>query len=312
MKIVFLDTKAIGENIDFSRFNLLGNFVEYAETSTQNILPRIQGAEIIITSKVKLTKSILSICKNLKLICVAATGVDNIDIKSAKELGIQISNVPEYSTKSVAQITFSHILRLASNLAKFEEHILSGNYSNSSVPSCLDYSFEELTNKIIGIVGLGKIGSKIAELAEAFHMKVICHSTTNKNNSSKYLKVSLDELLNISDIISIHCPLNIETKNLFSKKDFLKMKKNAIIINMARGGIIHENDLLNALENNIIAGAALDVFDKEPLLYESKLIKFAQKSPNLILTPHIGWASTQSKNDLINGVFKNIEAYLKR
>jgi len=308
MNIVYLDISTIGINTDFSKIGELGTLTLFENTSPNQTIERISKADIIITSKVKIAKNEIDASSNLKAIMVSATGMDNIDVEYAKLKNIKVYNVTNYSTRSVAQITFSLIFSLNFHLISFNKYIKGKDYSKSGSPSCFDFPFNELTNKTIGIVGMGAIGKEVARIASSFYMNIIYYSTSGLNATSDFKQVDFKQLLTKSDIVSLHCPLNSLTFNLMNKEAFIYMKATALLINTARGGIVNESDLLYALENNIISGAGLDVFSSEPLPRDSPLIAY-QKS-NLVLTPHIGWSSTNAKENLINGLFNNIHNFI--
>ncbi len=307
-KIVFLDCKSVGEDIDLTRIDALGEVEYYDDILSVEIPSAIEKAEVIITNKKKLNKSNLENAKNLKLICLTATGFNNIDIEYCKQRGIQVSNVKGYSTNSVAQHTFSLLLDLYNKNHYYHDFISNGNYSNGLQFSHFKEPFYELSSKTWGIVGLGDIGKAVGRIAKAFGCNVQYYSTSGKNVNSEFLGVDFKTLLETSDIISIHAPLNENTRNLFAKEQFSLMKKSAYIINVGRGKIINEVDLVEALQESEIAGAGLDVFSKEPILIDSPLLKINNPS-KLLLTPHIAWAAFEARNRVIDEVCLNIIDY---
>ena len=306
MKIVFLDSATVGDLPNIEKFKTFGEYVAYDYTAKEDRLERIADAEIIITNKVVIDEQIMSSCPNLKLICVAATGTNNIDLKSAEKLGIKVKNVAGYSTDSVVQITFSILFELLSHTSYFNRYVQSGQYSCSPSFTLLNPAFYELKNKTFGIVGLGAIGRKVAAIAEAFGAKVVYYSTSGANSTNDYKRVEMDELLSESDIISIHAPLNENTNNLFDYDKLSKMKDTAYILNAGRGGIINEGDLMKALDQNKIAGAGLDVLTAEPMLNDSPILNLNFKH-KLVATPHIAWASVEARTLLVDKIVENIE-----
>jgi len=308
-KICFLDAKTLGNDADLSGLSKLGELTVYDITKPDEVEDRIREQEIVITNKVVLNESNMKNALNLKLICVAATGTNNIDLEYAKTRSIAVKNVAGYSTDSVVQHTFAMLFYLMGNLRYYDEYVKSKSYSKSDIFTHLDKPFEELCGKTWGIIGLGTIGSTVASLAKAFGCRVVYYSTSGKNNNIQYERVELDELLKQSDIVSIHAPLNDKTKNLIDYKRLQTMKKSAILLNLGRGGIINEFDLAKALDDDLIRGAALDVLETEPVNPDNPLLNL--KNPDkLIITPHIAWASVQARKRLINELELNIKAFL--
>lgn len=305
MKIVFLDAKTMGNVSNFHLFEKLGDFVFYPTTSPDEKLDRLKNAEIVITCKVVIDKDVIDACPNLRLICVAATGTNNIDIEYAAVKGIMVKNVANYSTESVAQTTISMILYLAGHLNYFDRFVKTGSYINSDMFTHYGPDIYELKGKRAGIIGLGNIGKRVAYILEAFGMEVVFFSTSGKNNNNDYLRVELEELIITSDIITIHAPLNKQTKNLITLAWMKLMKPTAFIVNTGRGGIISEHDLVEAINQQVIAGAGLDVYDKEPMAADNPILKV--KFPErLILTPHIAWTSLEARTLLIEKIASNI------
>lgn len=301
MKIVFLDSLSLGGK-DLSRFSKYGEFIEYKTTTPAELESKIADAHIIITNKVIFGKEQLEYGKKLKLVCIAATGVNNIDLEAAKTLGIKVINVKDYSTESVAQMTMTFILNLSSSLISYND--LSGEWPKSPIFTMLKYPFFNLQGKTLGIIGYGAIGKRVEELAKVFGMKILV-SQRPRTTETIEGRVAFDEVLANSDFITVHAPLNENTENLFNIDNFRKMKKTGFLINTARGPIIVEEDLAKALKEKIIAGAAIDVMRKEPPNADNPLFGV----PNLIITPHVAWASKESLEELLLGIEKNIENF---
>lgn len=305
--IVILDGLTLGE-IQIERLKEFGN-VEYYETTMPNeVKNRIKDANIIFTNKVALNESNLNEADKLELICETATGFNNIDIKYAKEKNIAVTNVAGYSTNTVVQHTFATALALVDEIEYYDDFVKSGRYSTSPIFTCLNKPFMELEGKVWGIVGLGNIGKRVALVAESLGMKVVYYSTSGRNNSNEYKRVDLNELLRESDIISIHAPLNDNTLGLFNYDNISKMKNTAILVNMGRGPIVVEKDLARAIDEEIIKGAALDVFEVEPMTENNPLLSVKNKE-RLIMTPHIAWASVEARERLFNETIENIKAF---
>lgn len=305
-KIVFLDADTIGNDISLEPISKLGEFVKYPFTKPEECFERIKDCDIVITNKVIIGKEQIDAAKNLKLICVAATGTNNVDIPYANSKGIPVRNAVGYSTESVVQMTFTILLSLVGQLAYFDNAVKSGNYSKGNSFTDVSRVFWEIKGKQMGIIGLGNIGSKVAAIAEAFGMKVKYYATSGVAHSKEYEAVELDRLMSESDVISIHAPLNEKTKGLVNYEKLKLMKKSAYILNMGRGGIINEEDLARALNDNLIAGAGIDVYTKEPLSPDSPYLKVKENS-KIMLTPHIGWASAEARKCLVDKIAENIE-----
>ncbi|QAA34273.1 D-2-hydroxyacid dehydrogenase [Clostridium manihotivorum] len=310
MNIVILDSKTLGSDIDLSILKAFGELTIYETTTESKVVERIRDAEIIITNKVLLNESNLNVCSNLKLICLTATGTNNVDLNYTKNRGIVVTNVAGYSTNSVVQHTFASLLYILENLRYYDEYVKSGQYANSEIFTHIGKNFWELTNKTFGIIGLGEIGRGVAAVAEAFGAKVIYYSTSGKNSNSSYKRVELNQLLMESDVVTIHCPLNELTRNLIDYKELKIMKNTAILLNMGRGGIINEESLAKALDEHLILGAGLDVISKEPIEENNPLMQ-VKNSNRLFITPHIAWASIEARQKLILEVYKNIDSFLK-
>ena len=308
-KIVVLEKGTLGD-LDFQIFNRFGEVIFYDRTSDEEVVDRIKDANIVFVNKVILNESNLKEAKNLELICEVATGYNNIDIDYAKANNIAVTNVAGYSTPTVAQHTFATLLSLYNKISYYDNFVKSGKYSESGLFTDLSNPFNDIEGKRWGIIGLGAIGRKVAHIADAFGAEVVYYSTSGRNNNSDYTRVDLEELLRTCDIISIHAPLNENTEGLINYNNLCKMKKNAVLINMGRGPIVVDEDLARAIDEEIIAGAALDVFTVEPIKKENPLLHVKNKE-NLMLTPHVAWASVEARTRLLNEVVKNIESFYK-
>ena len=310
LKIVFLDAKNVGQIANFKIIEKLGQLEIFGTTPPDKVIERSLGKDVIITSKVVINKNIIDQLPELRLICVAATGTNNIDVKYAGKKGIQIKNVAGYSTESVAQLTFSMLLYLVNRPYFFDEFVKSGAYTNSNVFTYLGKPFWELHHKQIGIIGLGTIGRRVAQIAHVLGMDVVFYSTSGLNNNTNYKRFDLDTLLSTSDVVSIHAPLNEHTKGLINYEKLKIMRPCSILLNTGRGGIIVEDDLARALSEGLIGGAGLDVFENEPINADNPLLKITDKD-KLLLSPHVGWTSVEARQRLIDKIAKNIEDFRK-
>jgi len=305
MKAVLLDKATIGNDISLQEIENQCELVSYDTTTKEEVLQRVSDAEIIITNKVVIGKRETEAAKNLKLICVAATGYNNIDIEEAKKRNIVVTNVKGYSTESVAQTVFGYILAIMNSTANVAHDIKKGLWQQSPVFTMLNHPFIELKGKNLGIIGYGTIGKRVAEIGKVFGMNIlISESLVNKEQSSD--RFTFDEILTQSDILTIHTPLTDKTKNLISEKELKLMKKSAVLINAARGGIVNEQDLHDALVNKEIRYAAVDVLTQEPPKNDNILFK----APNIIITPHIAWTSVEARQKLVAGISENIKLFL--
>ncbi len=309
MKIVILDAKTLGSLKEIEKFGAFGELVVHQYTKPDEVPERIEDAAIIITNKVVINKQAMDSAPNLKLICVAATGMNNIDLGYAAEKEIVVRNVRGYSTDGVAQHTFALILHILNHISLYDPYVKDKSYSNSNIFTHHAWSINELSSMTIGIIGFGSIGQKVGEIAKAFGARVIYYSTSGKNVNENFKQVSLDTLLKESDIISIHSPLNEVTENLISYSQLSKMKPTSILVNTGRGGIINERDLAKALDEELIRAAALDVFETEPLPEDNQLLLIRNRD-RLIATPHIAWAGVESRIRLIDGICENIKLFL--
>ena len=304
MKIVFLDAATMGD-VSFEPFERLGEFVSYQTSTAEQARERVKDADVLMINKVLVNKELIDAAPSLKLICVAATGVNNIDIGYAASKGIPVRNVAGYSTDSVAQTTFMHILSLAGGAPYFDDSVKSGSYSRSGMFTDPNWNWWELTGKTIGIIGLGNIGKKVAKIAETFGMNVCYYSTSGTAHCQDYPCLSLEDLLRQSDIVSVHAPLNERTEGLLGVKEFAMMKPTAYVINMGRGAIIVEEDLAEAVDNGTIAGAGIDVFIQEPIPESHPYLKM--KHPERMrLTPHVAWASVEARTRLVAMMADNV------
>lgn len=308
MKIVFLDAKTLGKVPNLHLLEKLGDFVLYQTTKPDERLERLKNADVVITCKVIIDKGIIDSCPTLKLICVAATGINNVDVEYAAAKGIPVKNVANYSTESVAQTAISMILSLVNQLNYFDRYVKTGLYTQSDMFTHYGPNTYELKGKRAGIIGLGNIGKRVAHILEAFGMEVVYFSTSGKNNNNDYLRVELEELLVTSDIVSVHAPLNEHTKNLLTISRIKLMKPSAFLINTGRGGIINEHDLVEAINQHIIAGAGLDVYEKEPMAANNPILK-VKYPERLVLTPHIAWTSLEARTLLIEKIAANITEF---
>ena len=304
MKIAFLDAATMG-NVSFEPFECLGEFVRYENSTVEEARERVRDLDVLLINKVLVDKDLIDSAPNLKLICIAATGVNNIDVEYAASKGIPVRNAVGYSTDSVVQSTFMHILSLVGGAPYFDDSVKSGSYSRSGMFTDPNWNWWELAGKTIGIIGLGNIGKKVAQIAEAFGMKVCYYSTSGTGHCKDYPCLTLEELLKVSDVVSVHAPLNERTLNLLGAKEFAMMKPTAIIVNAGRGAIIVEADLAEAVDNGVIAGAGIDVFVQEPIPEDHPYLKM--KHPERMrLTPHVAWASVEARRRLVFMMADNV------
>ncbi len=308
MNICILDKSSMGDDTPFEPIFKFGQVEIYNSTSLLELASRVENAEIIITNKVKITDEIISGAKNLKLICVFATGFDNIDLVSARKHSVAVCNVPGYSTNSVTLLTVSTALALFSHLKEYSKYVTSGKYTDSGIANRLIPVFHELNGKTWGIVGLGNIGKAVAKVASSFGMKILVNKRTP---TDEYECVDIDTLCRESDIISLHCPLNDESKNLINKKRLSIMKKSAVLVNEARGAVVDEKAVADAIENGTIAAFGCDVYSVEPFTAEHPYTKI-MNLPNVILTPHAAWGAYEARERCVNTIVKNIESFLDK
>ena len=309
MKLAVLERNSAGTDIDISALEKFGEVTYYPNTSAENTAERVKDLDIVIANKAPLNESTLKDAPNVKLICLFATGYDNVDLEYCKSRGIKVANVVNYCSSAVAQHTLLLALALSEKLAHYDDYVKSGAYSAQTFFSNFDRTFNELEGKTWGIVGMGNIGHRVASIAQAFGCRIIFYSASGKSTCTEYERVDFDKLLKESDILSLHCPLSDRTRNLINKDAFDKMKKSAILINVARGPVVNTQDLYQALTEEKIAAAGLDVLEKEPMERSNPLSQI-KDSTKLIITPHMSWASIESRTRLIEEVVKNIEAFL--
>ena len=307
-KIVFLDEYSIAGR-DLTKITSQGEYIAYNNTTKDQVVERLQGADIAITNKVVIDGDIMRQLPDLKLICVAATGMNNVDLETAKELGIVVKNAVGYSTISVAETTLASALALARNIVYFDEYFHDGRYSKADRAFCYDRLTFQISGKKWGIIGLGNIGREVARLASAFGCEVRYFSTSGAKREEAYPAMELDELLQWSDIVSVHSPLNERTRGLVGRRELQLMKPTSLIINVARGGIIDEAALAEALDNGWVAAAALDVFSVEPLR-ESPLYNIKDRY-RLLASPHNAWSAAEAIDRLIDCVAENIRTWLE-
>ncbi|MBU0719983.1 D-2-hydroxyacid dehydrogenase [bacterium] len=305
MKIVLLDALTFGDT-DLSGFDSLGEVSVFQTTSKEETAKRITDADVIVTNKVVITDELMACANNLKLICVAATGMNNIDLQAAQKRGISVKNVAGYSTQSVIQHTFSMLFFLLGHSRYYDEYVKEGSYAKSKIFTDVSKPFFEVKGKKWGIIGLGEIGRGVADIAKAFGAEVFYYSTSGRNRTEGYQRQNLDALLKDSDIISIHAPLNEQTNNLLDYEQLLTCKEGAVILNLGRGGIINEEAVARIVdEKNLSFG--LDVLKQEPMQENHPLLNVKNKE-NLYITPHIAWASIEARDTLIASVIKNIQS----
>ncbi len=307
LKIGFLDSDSVGADIDLSRFKAYGDFIDYHDKF------EVEGVgkdlDVIITNKVQLDGDSLEGFDNLKLICVTATGYNNLDLDYLEANNIGACNVRGYSTKAVASHGLTLMLNLNNRISYYDNFVKSGNYTSSGSFSHFENTFYELDGKVLTIIGMGAIGQEMAKYATVLGMEVQYYSTSGLNSKQPYQRVNFETALTTSDFISINAPLNEKTMNLFDKAAFEKMKSTAFIVNVGRGKIINEEDLVVALNTGMIAGAALDVFENEPLHPDSCLFK-VEDPHKMLLTPHIAWAPQETRQRVMDEIQKNIDSYL--
>lgn len=310
MEIVILERNSVGTDIDISCYEKLGHVTAYRNSLKEDVAKRIREADILVANKVPLNKETLKDAPNVKLICELATGYDNIDLEYCKERGIRVVNSRDYCTPAVVQHTFALALYVLEHLNYYDRYVKGGEYAGQDRFSHFGMPFAEMQGKTWGIVGMGNIGRGVAKAADAFGCRVIYYSTTGKNVVEGYEAVDKDTLLKESDILSLHCPLNEKTKYFIDAEALHKMKKTAILINVARGAVVNNKDLYTALMEEDIAGAGLDVLEQEPITPDNPLSRMTD-SNRLIITPHMAWASNEARQRVVREVYKNIEAFLQ-
>lgn len=309
MEIVFLEAASLGADLDLSRFSNLGHVTIYPRSAPEEVAERAAKADVVVVNKVPMSEETLKAAGNLKLIAVTATGTNNIHWDYVKSRGIRVANVAGYSTDAVAQHTFALLFYILHKLNYYDRFVKAGDYCKCPGFSHFEEKFFELKGKCWGIVGMGAIGRRVADLASAFGCRVQYASTTGRNVGQPYPLVDLDTLLRTSDIVSLHAPLTPTTEGIMDRQAFAKMKPSAILVNVARGALVDESALADALEEGEIAGAALDVLTDEPMRQDHPLLRI-QDSRKLIITPHIAWAPVETRERLMHEVYENIEAFL--
>lgn len=306
MKIVILDAATFGET-DLSGFNDLGEVEVYQTTSAEETLARVKDADVVVTNKVVIDAGIMDASANLKLICIAATGMNNVDLEYAAQKEIAVKNVAGYSTDSVIQHTFSMLLYMMGHARYYDEYVKSGEWQQSPVFTNVTQPFSEIKGKKWGIIGLGEIGRGVANIAKAFGAEVVYFSTSGKNNNADFEQVSFTKLLETCDIVTIHAPLNAQTNGLIGHSELLMLKDGAVLLNLGRGGIVTESALAAIIDvKEIFVG--LDVLEKEPMTDPHPLMSVEHKE-RLYITPHIAWTSVEARDRLIASVAENIKTH---
>lgn len=305
MKIVMLDTATLGSDMEFSVLKKYGEVTEYPQTTPENAAERTETADVVILNKVKANEESLKNAKSLKLICVTATGFDNVDLDYCRKNGIAVCNVKGYSTDSVAQLTAAMALSLVTHLPSFDKYVKDKSYTKSGLHNCLTPVFHEISGMTWGIVGMGEIGRKTAQIAGAFGARVIAYSRTVRNDAEY---TDIEDLCRRSDIISLHVPLNAGTENLISRERIALMKKSAVLINAARGAVMDEKAAADAIIENKIGGLGVDVFSAEPMQSDSPYNQLLDRD-NVILTPHMAWGAYEARRRCIEEIAENINAF---
>lgn len=306
MKIVVLDRKSIGMDTPLSGLEKFGMMTVYDSTDDEQIIGRIADADVVVLNKIKMTEEIIESCKKMKLICIFATGYDSIDIHAARRCGVGVCNVPGYSTDSVALFTLANVLALYTNLREYNSYVTSGDYSSSSQPNKLTPVYHEIRGKTWGIIGLGNIGRAVAEVAKALGARVLANKRTPVED---YECVDVDTICRESDIITIHCPLTEQTRNIIDEKRISLMKRDVVIVNEARGAVVNERDIANAIKKGMIGAFGSDVYSKEPFTTDHPFYEIKGYN-NVLLTPHAAWGAYESRLRCINIICENIEDYL--
>lgn len=311
MKIVFLDAKTIGEDIDLSGFDKLGEVVKYGFSTAEEARERTKDADVIILNKVVINEASIGEAKNLKLVCVTATGTNNLDKEYLAQRGIAWRNVAGYSTETVAQHTFALLFYLLEKLRYYDDYVKTEKYVGDTTFTHFANVFHELNGMTWGIIGLGAIGRRVADIAKMLGCRVIYYSTSGKNSQPGYERVDFDTLLKTSDIISVHAPLDENTEGLMNYEAFARMKNTAIFLNLGRGPIVVEQDLADALKRRIIGAAGLDVLSVEPMSPDNPLREI-KDSERLIITPHIAWASIEARTRLMKIIEGQIQEFFEK
>ena len=310
MKIVILERNSVGEDVSVDCLHELGELTVYPNTAAGEVESRVKVAEIVIANKSPLIEETLKHASSLEVICELATGYDNVDLEYCDRRGIRVVNVVDYSTAAVAQHTFALCFYVLEKLHHYDHYVKSGQYAAQDRFSNFDIPFTELDKKTWGIAGMGNIGRRVAKIAEAFGCKVIFYSTSGSSTCTEYERVDFDTLLRTSDFLSLHCPLSDKTRNLIDLEALRKMKKSAILVNVARGPVVDDEALYTALTEHMIAGAGLDVTGTEPMQDSNPLSKIMD-SNRLIITPHLAWASIEARKRAVEETYQNIDAFCR-
>ena len=310
MNIVILERDSLGSDIDVSCYEKFGNVTIYGNTVERQVAQRVKDAEIIMGNKAPMNEQTLRDAAHVKLICLFSTGYDCVDLAYCKSRGIRVANVVDYCTDAVCQHTFAMLFYLLEHLRHYDEYVNSGAYGEQERFSNFDLPFTELQGKTWGIIGMGHIGRKVASVAQAFGCRILFYSASGKSTCTEYERVDLDTLLSAADFLSLHCPLSDRTRGLIDKDALVKMKRTAILLNVARGPVIDNGDLYWALQNGEIAAAGLDVLEKEPITSDNLLGRI-QDSNKLLITPHLAWATIEARTRIVEEVYRNVEAYLQ-
>lgn len=310
MNIVFLDANTLGEDIDYTPFEKLGEVIKYPFSSSEEVPRRAKDADVLVVNKVQINQETIGLAQNLKLVCVTATGTNNLDKDYLAQRQIQWRNVAGYSTESVAQHTFALLFYLLESLRYYDDYVKEGRYVNDRIFTHFGRTFHELHGMTWGILGLGAIGRRVADIAGMFGAKVIYYSASGAPAQEGYQQVDFDTLLTESDILSIHAPLNQYTEGLMDKSAFQKMKSSAILLNLGRGPIIKEADLAQTLNQGEIMAAGLDVLCCEPMAADSPFFSVEDKS-RLLITPHVAWAATEARQRLMQIIAGQIRDFFE-
>ena len=307
MKIVVLDAVTLGSDIDLSALESLGDLKIYSNTLPEEALERLSGVDVVITNKVPIRAELMENLPDLKLICIAATGMDIIDLETANKLSITVKNVKDYSGASVAQHVFAMVLHLLHQLQFYHNRANSSSWQQSGIFTCLERPFWELQGKRWGIIGLGHVGKEVAKRAEVFGCEVVYHSVSGNAQNLTYTMLSLDDLLATSDIISVHCPLTPATQGLLNENNLVYIQDHAILVNVARGAVINSLDLVKVKQNKKFK-VALDVFDIEPLPAGHPVLELGEMD-DVLMSPHIAWGSIEARQRLVKSIFSNIQSF---
>lgn len=310
MKIVVLESDSLGDDVDLSALGRFGEVAVYGQSTLEDTPDKVKDADIVIINRILMNEDTVGGAEHLKMIAITATGYNMIDREYTSGRGIAVANVPGYSTDSVAQHTFALALYLVNHMAYYDQYVKSGAYTKTDIFNPFSRKIHELAGKTWGIIGMGDIGRKVAEIASVFGCRILYYSTSGQNKKQPYSCVELDALLAQSDIVSVHAPLNEATKGLMNLEKFRKMKPGAVFINVARGAIVNEADLVQALKEGSIAAAGLDVLSEEPMQEGSPLLEI-QDSGKLVVTPHIAWSTCEARQRVVDEVCRNIDAFLR-